>query len=91
MRGLNIVDIGFIHLPQKLAGKAERIYVAALSFGVNGVKGQAALATATDPGETTNFPRGISTSIGFRLCCRTPLAMILSMLILFTYFGINSV
>ena len=42
---LDDVDVGLVHLPEELAGvRTERLDVAALAFGVDGVEGEARLA-----------------------------------------------
>ncbi len=46
------IDLGLFHLAEELAGVGgERLDVAALAFGVERVKGQAALAAARDAGD----------------------------------------
>ena len=40
-----MIDVGLLHLIQKLAGiGGQRLNIAALSLGKNGIKGQATLA-----------------------------------------------
>ena len=49
---LDEVDVGLVHLAQELAGVGrERLDVAALALGVDGVEGQGGLARARQPGE----------------------------------------
>ena len=48
---LNVVHVGLVHPPQKLARVGrQRLHIAALPLGINGVKGQAALAGTGDAG-----------------------------------------
>ncbi len=56
---LNLVYIRFVHLPQKLAGIGRQAFhVAPLPFGVDGIKGQAALAAARQPGDDDKLVTG---------------------------------
>ena len=49
---LDRVDVGLVHLPQELAGVGrERLDVAALALGVDGVEGERRLARAGEPGD----------------------------------------
>src|SRR5258708_25533613 len=49
---LNVVDVGLVHLAEELAGvSGERFYVAALTFGVEGIEGQGTLAGAREAGD----------------------------------------
>ena len=49
---LDEVDVGLVHLAQELAGVGrERLDVAALALGVDGVEGQGGLARSRQPGE----------------------------------------
>ena len=54
-KAVDRVQVGLVHLPQELAGVArERLHVAALSFGVDGIEGQARFTgagEARDDGE----------------------------------------
>ncbi len=51
-QALDEVDVGLVHLPEELAGVGrERLDVAALALGVDGVEGQGRLARPGEPGE----------------------------------------
>ena len=48
----DFVDIGPLHVAQEVAGVGrERLYIAALAFGVDGVKGQRRLARTRESGD----------------------------------------
>ncbi len=56
---LDEVDVGLVHLPQELAGVGrERLDVAALALGVDGVEGQGGLARPRQPGEDHQLVAG---------------------------------
>ena len=71
---LDRVDVGLVHLPQELARVGrERLDVAALSLGVEGVERERRLARsgqARDAHEAR--PRGMRTVTSRRLCSRAP-------------------
>jgi hypothetical protein len=51
-QALDEVDVGFVHLPEELAGVGrEGLHVAALALGVDGVEGQRRLARSGEAGE----------------------------------------
>jgi hypothetical protein len=51
-QALDEVDVGLVHLPEELAGVGrQRLDVAALALGVDGVEGQRGLARPGQPGE----------------------------------------
>jgi hypothetical protein len=51
-QALDEVDVGLVHLAQELAGVGrQRLDVAALALGVDGVEGERRLARARQPGE----------------------------------------
>ena len=51
-QALDVVDVGFLHLPEELARvRRQRFDVAALAFGVDRVERERALARAGEPGD----------------------------------------
>ena len=55
-QSFNIVHIRLIHLPQKLTGiRRQRFHIAALPFGINGVKSQRRFPGAAEPGHDNKF------------------------------------
>ena len=64
-QALDEVDVGLVHLAQELAGVGrERLDVAALALGVDGVEGQGGLARARQPGEDDQpVPRQVERDI----------------------------
>ena len=64
----DLVDIGLFHALQELAGVGGKGFdVAALAFGVDGVKGQGGFAGAADAGDNRDGLWGISTVMFLRL------------------------
>ena len=70
----DLVDVGLLHPLEELAGiGGERLDIAPLPFGVNGVEGERRLARAADAGEHDQLARlGSVTSMFLRLCVRAP-------------------
>ena len=69
-----MLDVGLLHHLEELAriGR-ERLDVAALPLGIDGVEGEARLARCRDrPVITVSVSRGMSTSTPLRLCSRAP-------------------
>ena len=65
---LDQVDVGLLHLLEELPGVGrQRLDVAPLPFGVDGVEGERRLARADRPVMTTSWSRGRSTSMFLRL------------------------
>jgi hypothetical protein len=51
-QALDHIDVGLVHLPEELAGiRRQRLDVAALTLGVDGVEGEARLARPGEAGE----------------------------------------
>ena len=68
-----MVDVGLLHHLEELARiGAERLDVAALALGVDGVEGEQDLPEPLRPVITVRVSRGMSTSIFLRLCSRAP-------------------
>ena len=77
---LDRVDVGLAHLVEELARVGrQRLDVAALPFGVDGVERERDLPDPESPVITTSLSRGISTSMFLRLCSRAPLTTIFFM------------
>ncbi len=56
---LDVIHVGLVHLAQELAGVGRKgLDITALTFGVNGVKGQARLARARDAGDDHQLVAG---------------------------------
>ena len=67
------VDVGLLHALEELARvRRQRLDVAALSFGVDGVERQRGLTRSRRPGDDGEARRGISRSKPLRLCWRAP-------------------
>ena len=67
------VHVRLGHLRDEPLGVArQRLHVAPLPLGVDGVEGQARLARAREPGDDDQLSRGISSEMFFRLCTRAP-------------------
>ena len=80
----DIVHIRLFHLPQKLPGiRGKRLHIPALPFGIDGIKGQGALARTGDARDhQPAYPGECSTSTFFRLCSLAPLTNILSCMVI---------
>ena len=51
-QAFNIINVGLVHLPQELAGVGrERLDIAALTLGINGIEGQGGFPRATQAGD----------------------------------------
>ena len=64
-KAVNRVHVGLFHLPQKHPGIAgQGFHIAALTFGINGIEGQTALAAARDTGDHRHgIPRNLHVDI----------------------------
>ncbi len=70
---LDVIHIGLVHLADELARVGrERLDVAALALGEDGIEGQRGFARPESPVMTTSLSRGISTVMFFRLWTRAP-------------------
>ena len=69
----DIVDVRFFHAAEELAGVGgERFHVAALAFGIDGIKGKRAFPGAGNPGDNNQLVPGDSDVYVFQVVLTSP-------------------